>query len=132
MPAQAAAAVAYARADAARLVADLERFPSVSSMPRFANAVAACATGLASQVRRAGLEYAEAVATKRHPIMRESWLGAPSAPTLTLPNDGMHGPNERFLHRNLARGVEASIWMIAELPQPSERTPLPQPADAFA
>jgi acetylornithine deacetylase/succinyl-diaminopimelate desuccinylase-like protein len=82
-----APALAYARAARSRLVGDLERFvsfPSVSSAPEHAGAVAACATWLASRLRRAGLHDAEVVVTPGHPIVRASAGAAAGRPVLLV------------------------------------------------
>jgi acetylornithine deacetylase/succinyl-diaminopimelate desuccinylase-like protein len=51
-------------------------------------------------------------------------LGVPTVLLgLALPDDGMHAANERFLLRNLARGTEASIWLLAELARRSVGVP---------
>jgi len=80
-------ALAYARANGERFVADLARFvtfASVGADPRRARDVRACAAWLAERLRVAGLDDAELVPTRGHPIVRGGRRGASGRPTLLV------------------------------------------------
>jgi acetylornithine deacetylase/succinyl-diaminopimelate desuccinylase-like protein len=80
-------ALAYARVNSTRFVADLKRlvsFPSVGAEPRQARAVTACADWLAARLQTAGLEDADVIPTPGHPIVRARWRGARGRPTVLL------------------------------------------------
>ncbi len=68
-------------------LAGLVRFvqwPSVSTDPAAAGAVRDCATWLADQMGRAGLEHAAVWETAGHPIVYADWLHTPGAPTALI------------------------------------------------
>jgi acetylornithine deacetylase/succinyl-diaminopimelate desuccinylase-like protein len=82
-----AAAIAHARTHRERAVTELcelLRFPSVSSQPRQAADVRACAQWLASHLRRIGRPRVEIVSTPRHPLVVGEWCGAPGRPHLLV------------------------------------------------
>jgi acetylornithine deacetylase/succinyl-diaminopimelate desuccinylase-like protein len=83
----AALPLAYARANRARFVAELEdfiRFPSVSAQPKHAKDLQECAAWLADYLRQIGLEHVQLVSTPRHPIVYADWQSAPAQPTVLL------------------------------------------------
>lgn len=80
-------AVAYARRNRPRFVAELKefvRFPSVSNQPKHARDLRRCAAWLAAHLLRVGLENVQVVPTHRHPIIYATWLHAPERPTLLI------------------------------------------------
>jgi acetylornithine deacetylase/succinyl-diaminopimelate desuccinylase-like protein len=80
-------AVAYARRNRPRFVAELKefvRFPSVSNQPKHARDLRRCAAWLAAHLHRVGLENVQVVPTNRHPIVYATWLHAPGRPTLLI------------------------------------------------
>jgi acetylornithine deacetylase/succinyl-diaminopimelate desuccinylase-like protein len=80
-------AVAFARSQRERFIADLARlvrFASVSAQPARAADVRACADWLAAHLRAIGLERARVVSTSRHPIVCAEWRRAHGAPTLLV------------------------------------------------
>jgi acetylornithine deacetylase/succinyl-diaminopimelate desuccinylase-like protein len=80
-------ALAYARANRTRFLGDLMafvRYPSVSTQPNHASDVNACAEWLVKYLQRIGLEQAQTVPTKRHPIVYAHWRGAPNQSTLLI------------------------------------------------
>jgi acetylornithine deacetylase/succinyl-diaminopimelate desuccinylase-like protein len=79
--------IAYARANRARFVAELQdfvRFPSIGGQPQHARDVHACAGWLATHLRRLGLDRVEMTRTGGHPIVTAEWLRAPGRPTLLV------------------------------------------------
>ena len=65
--------------DARDVVKDLGEFlriPSISSDPRHADAMKACAAWLAGHLRRIGMERATAVPTPGHPVVYAEWRRA--------------------------------------------------------
>ncbi len=82
-----ARALAFARAELPRYVlelAELVRFPTVSSQPRHAPDLQRCAAWLADHLRRIGLDRARVVPTAGHPLVVGEWLRAPGRPTLLV------------------------------------------------
>lgn len=82
-----ARAVAYATANRARFVGELQkfvRFPSVSARPEHARDSAECAEWLADHLRRIGLERVAVVQTRGNPIVYAEWLHAPDRPTVII------------------------------------------------
>jgi acetylornithine deacetylase/succinyl-diaminopimelate desuccinylase-like protein len=82
-----APALAYARANGVRFVADLKRlvsFASVSSAPRLDRGVDECASWLARRLQAAGFDDVEVVQTLGQPIVRAGWHGARARPTLLV------------------------------------------------
>jgi acetylornithine deacetylase/succinyl-diaminopimelate desuccinylase-like protein len=80
-------ALIYARANRTQFLADLKafvRYPSVSAQPDHANALKACAVWLVKHLKRIGLEQAQLIPTKRHPIVTAKWYSAPGQPTLLI------------------------------------------------
>lgn len=80
-------ALAYAQRNRPRFVEELKefvRFPSVSSQPHHARDVRRCATWLAAQLRRIGLDGVQSIATRGHPIVYGAWTRAPDKPTLLI------------------------------------------------
>jgi len=80
-------ALAYARANRQRFLAELKefiRFPSVSAQPRHAQAVKRCARWLAGHLRQIGLDDVGVVSTRRHPLVHGSWQRAPGRPTVLV------------------------------------------------
>ena len=69
----------------ARLLDELQQFlriPSISTLPEHSKDVARAAEFCAEQLRLAGLENVEVIATSRHPLVYADWLHAPGKPTL--------------------------------------------------
>lgn len=84
---QAARAVAYARRNRARFVAELKHlveFPTISNQPHRAADFAACTRWLARHLRAIGFSRVRILPTRHHPIIYAAWLGAAHAPTLLL------------------------------------------------
>ncbi len=80
-------ALIYARANRTQFLADLKTFvrhPSVSAQPHHANDVKACAVWLVKYLKRIGLERAQLIPTKRHPIVSAQWHGAPGLSRLLI------------------------------------------------
>lgn len=80
-------ATAYAAAQRERFVdelAELVRFPTVSTHPRHAPALAACARWLATHLGRLGLEHVQVMETSRHPLVYADWLRRPGKPTVLI------------------------------------------------
>jgi acetylornithine deacetylase/succinyl-diaminopimelate desuccinylase-like protein len=80
-------ALAYARRHRPRFVAELKefvRFPSVSNQPQHARDVRRCASWLAADLRRIGLEQVRIVSTGRHPIVYAAWQHARGRPTILV------------------------------------------------
>jgi acetylornithine deacetylase/succinyl-diaminopimelate desuccinylase-like protein len=78
--------LAYARANRARFVRELQefvRFPSVSAQPVHAKDVAACAGWLAAHLRGIGLRVVP-VATKGHPVVFAEWGHRGDRPTVLV------------------------------------------------
>ncbi|MGQ9888741.1 MAG: dipeptidase [Aggregatilineales bacterium] len=79
---------AYARQHSERSLNqlfDFIRIPSVSTLPEHAADVRRAAEWLAANLRQAGFEQVEVVATSGHPIVYAEWMGAgPSAPTVLV------------------------------------------------
>src|SRR5262245_22281962 len=70
-----------------RFVKELQEFvriPSVSSAPRHAPNVQRCATWLAGQLKRVGLEKVRIIPTRRHPIVYGKWFKAPQKPVVLI------------------------------------------------
>jgi acetylornithine deacetylase/succinyl-diaminopimelate desuccinylase-like protein len=83
----AARALAFARANGRRFVADLKEFvaiPSVSAQPRHAGDVARCARWLAAHLRGIGMERVAVAETRGHPIVFGEKQCAPGRPTLLI------------------------------------------------
>jgi acetylornithine deacetylase/succinyl-diaminopimelate desuccinylase-like protein len=78
------------------------RFPSVSSDPKHAGAIKACAEWLAKHMRQIGLQQVKVIPTKRHPIVLGEWKMAAGRPTILIyghfdvqpadPLDAWHSP----------------------------------------
>jgi acetylornithine deacetylase/succinyl-diaminopimelate desuccinylase-like protein len=78
---------AYARRHGRRFVselADLVRFPSVSSDIAHAADMRDCAAWLAGQLRRIGLDGVRVCDTGGHPVVYGHWLQAPRRPTVLI------------------------------------------------
>jgi len=58
------------------------RIPSISTDPERRPDIDRAAEFVASSLRDAGLEHAEAIATDKHPLVYADWLHAPGKPTL--------------------------------------------------
>jgi len=80
-------ALAYARSQSARFVAELSefvRFPSVSAQPQHAADVRNCAGWLAGHLHKVGLEHIQVAATAGHPVVYADWGRAADRPTLIV------------------------------------------------
>jgi acetylornithine deacetylase/succinyl-diaminopimelate desuccinylase-like protein len=80
-------ALTYARANRQRFLDELMafvRYPSVSAQPHHTSDVKACASWLVKHLKRIGLEQAQTIPTKRHPIVYAHWRGALGQPTLLI------------------------------------------------
>lgn len=74
-------------AGARRVVAELRQlvaFPSISTDPRYAGAVRACAGWLAGHLRGLGLDGVRVLATPGHPVVYAEKLASPARPTLLI------------------------------------------------
>jgi acetylornithine deacetylase/succinyl-diaminopimelate desuccinylase-like protein len=83
----ATSALAYARSQSARFVAELAefvRFPSVSAQPQHAADVRNCAAWLADHLRTIGLDHVQVAATAGHPVVYADWHHAAGRPTLLI------------------------------------------------
>ncbi len=60
----------------------LLRIPSVSTLPQHNDDVKRAASFIADQLRAAGMENVEVIATDRHPLVYADWLHAPGKPTV--------------------------------------------------
>ena len=80
-------AEAYTRAHAARFVrelAELVRYPSVSSDPGHRGDMHRCAAWLADHLSRIGFDEARVLDTGGHPAVCGHWLRAPGRPTVLV------------------------------------------------
>lgn len=80
-------ALAHATGQRRRAVADLAellRFASVSAQPDHAEELVCCARWLAAHLRDIGLEHAQVLPTRRHPLVYADWLHARGKPTLLI------------------------------------------------
>ena len=80
-------ALAYARSQLLRFtheLAELVRFPSVSSQPGAAGDVRRCAAWLADHLKGIGLEQVQVVPTRLHPLVLGRWHRAPGRPTVLV------------------------------------------------
>ena len=80
-------ALAYARRHRSRFVNELKefvRFPSISSQPKHDPDIRRCASWLANDLRRIGLDQVRIIPTKRHPIVYATWRRARNKPTLLI------------------------------------------------
>jgi len=79
--------LAYARQHRPRFLAELQdfvRFPSISSHARHSGDVKKCATWLAGQLRRAGMQSVKVAPTRGHPMVYAAWQRAPGRPTVLV------------------------------------------------
>jgi acetylornithine deacetylase/succinyl-diaminopimelate desuccinylase-like protein len=77
----------YAHTQRNRFVSDLMdciRFPSVSAQPQHAEDVRACAVWLVNHLRQIGMERAQVLPTRGHPLVYADWLHASGRPTLLI------------------------------------------------
>ena len=77
----------YAQTQRNRFVADLMdciRFPSVSAQPQHAEDVRACAVWLVNHLRQVGMEHAQVLPTRGHPLVYADWLHASGRPALLI------------------------------------------------
>ena len=80
-------ALSYARQHRARFLEELKEFvsfPTVASDPRHSRDLKRCASWLAGQLRRAGLEGVDVVATGGQPAVYGEWKGTPGRPTVLV------------------------------------------------
>jgi acetylornithine deacetylase/succinyl-diaminopimelate desuccinylase-like protein len=80
-------AIAFARANRSRFLGELQefvRFPSVSAQAKHAGDIRNCASWLASNLRKIGMDNAKVVPTKGQPIVHAQWLRAPGRPTVLI------------------------------------------------
>ncbi len=80
-------AIAYARANRRRFLAELAdfvRIPSISAQPRQAAAVKQCAAWLAGHLRKAGLGRVQIIPTAKHPIVYAQGPTVPGRPTVLV------------------------------------------------
>lgn len=80
-------AIAYARGNRRRFLAELKdfvRIPSISAQPRHAPAVQQCAERLAAHLREIGLDQVQVIPTTKHPIVHGQYLRAPGRPTMLV------------------------------------------------
>src|SRR5215831_5704068 len=80
-------ALAYARRHRSRFLAELKdfvRFPSVSSAPAHSDDLKKCASWLAEELRRAGLQGVSILATGGPPVVYGAWKRLPGRPTLLV------------------------------------------------
>ncbi len=76
--------------------------PSISALPEHRADVMACAEWCASEMRRVGLQNVALKATPGHPIVYGDWLGAPGAPTPTVPDGRISTNTVQVVFRNRA------------------------------
>jgi acetylornithine deacetylase/succinyl-diaminopimelate desuccinylase-like protein len=80
-------ALLYAHNGRAKFISELKdflRFPSVSSEPKRAADVRACAAWLARHLKNIGLQHVKVINTPRHPLVYASWSRDRQAPTLLI------------------------------------------------
>ena len=80
-------ALAYAQTERNRFVVELKRFirfSSVSAQPQHAGDVKACAVWLANHLKQIGLDHAQVISTRGHPLVYADWLHAPGRPTVLI------------------------------------------------
>lgn len=80
-------ALDYAQNQRNRFVAELKnlvRFSSVSVQPQHAGQVKACARWLANHLAQIGLDHAQVISTRGHPLVYADWLHAPGRPTVLI------------------------------------------------
>jgi acetylornithine deacetylase/succinyl-diaminopimelate desuccinylase-like protein len=80
-------ALNYARGQRPKFVSELKdflRFPSVSSDPKRAGDVKACARWLARHLTQIGLEHVQVIPTRGSPLVYASWRRYGRAPTLLI------------------------------------------------
>ncbi len=78
-------AVNYARDNQQRFLSELKTFlriPSISTLQEHKSDVQKAAEYVANELRRIGLENAQIVPTKGHPLVYADWLHAPGKPTV--------------------------------------------------
>ncbi len=78
-------ALALVEKEKAACLEDLKAFlriPSVSTLPEHRVDVERAADWVAEQLRAAGMEHIEKIATAGHPLVYADWLHAPGAPTV--------------------------------------------------
>lgn len=79
--------LAYARRNRPRFLTELKelvRFPTVSSQPSHSADIRRCASWLAAHLRRIGLERAQVLPTRGHPLVYAEWKQAPGRPTVLI------------------------------------------------
>lgn len=79
--------LAYARRNRARFLRELQnlvRFPTVSSQRAHTPDLRRCAAWLAAHLRGAGLDQAQVIPTRGHPLVYAEWKRAPSGPTVLI------------------------------------------------
>lgn len=77
----------FARHQRSRFLAELKsflRFPSVSSQPKHARDIKACALWLARHLERIGLNRVRVIPTKGNPIVYGSWQRSANQPTILI------------------------------------------------
>lgn len=80
-------AIAFAKGEQSRFVAELKEFlsiPSISTLSEHKPDIQRAATWVADQMRRIGLEHAQILPTAGHPVVVADWLHAPGKPTLLI------------------------------------------------
>jgi len=80
-------AITFARSHRSRFISELKellRFPSVSSAPKHARDVCACARWLALHLKSIGLQHVRLIRTSGYPLVYASWERDRSAPTLLI------------------------------------------------
>jgi acetylornithine deacetylase/succinyl-diaminopimelate desuccinylase-like protein len=80
-------AIIFARSRRSRFISELKellRFPSVSSEPKHASDVGACARWLARHLKEIGLHHVRLIRTSGYPLVYASWERDRRAPTLLI------------------------------------------------
>src|SRR5271155_1784942 len=78
-------AVTYAQQNQQRFLSELKdllRIPSVSTLPQHKDDVRRAAEFVAAQLKSAGMENVEVIATAGHPLVYAEWLHASGKPTV--------------------------------------------------
>lgn len=81
---RALAHAAAQRRNHVRGLIELLRYPSVSAQPDHADDLICCARWLKAHLGQIGLQHAQLLRTRRHPIVYADWLGAEGKPTVLI------------------------------------------------
>lgn len=100
-PSEPAQALPPARHRFLRELQELVAFPSISTDPRYAGAVRACAHWLAQHLQNLGLEGVRVHTTPRHPVVYAEKLVGPARPTLLV-----------YGHYDVQPVAPASAWTV--------------------